>query len=158
MSEFNEVARHGALKELNDKKQDSDDDIAEELSIEMSSGTSEEDEGLPEYTNVVPTTPKCLKFVVPFSSSYKSRFTTTGHIGMLNVWCPIQSEEEGNHLKSIVDHPLISFFIERYKRTSGFSPAVKNSMIPLLTSTVNVEDQFNLTGEEIEYLQSINVL
>lgn len=47
MSEFNEVARHGALKELNDKKQDSDDDIAEELSIEMSSGTSEEDEGLP---------------------------------------------------------------------------------------------------------------
>ena len=110
------------------------------------------------YTNVVPTTPECLKFVVPFSSSYKSRFTTTGHIGMLNVWCSIQSEDEGNHLKSIVDHPLISFFIERYKRTSGFSPAVKNSMIPLLTSTVNIEDQFNLTGEEIEYLQSINVL
>jgi len=108
------------------------------------------------HTNIVPNTPNCLKFVVPFSSSYKSRFTTTGHIGMLNVWCPIRSEDEGNHLKSILDNPLMQFYIERYKKTSGFTPAVKNAMIPMLESTENIHQQFNLSPEEVQYLRNNN--
>ncbi len=109
------------------------------------------------YTNIVPTTSKCLKFVVPFSSSYKTRFTTNGHIGMMNVWCPITSEDEGNHLKSIVDNPFIQFYIERYKKTAGFTPAVKNSMIPMLETVDNIHQQFNLTEQEIQYLKNNNL-
>jgi len=108
------------------------------------------------HTNIVPNTPNCLKFVVPFSSSYKGRFTTTGHIGMLNVWCSIRSEDEGDHLKSIIDHPLMQFYIERYKKTSGFTPAVKNAMIPMLESTENIHQQFNLSPEEVQYLSNNN--
>jgi len=108
------------------------------------------------YTNIVPNTPNCLKFVVPFSSSHKGRFTTTGNIGMLNVWCSIRSEDEGDHLKSIIDHPLMQFYIERYKKTSGFTPAVKNAMIPMLESTENIHQQFNLSPEEVEYLENNN--
>jgi hypothetical protein len=108
------------------------------------------------YTNIIPNTPNCLKFVVPFSSSYKSRFTTTGHIGMLNVWCSIRSEDEGDHLKSIIDHPLMQFYIERYKKTSGFTPAVKNAMIPMLESTENIHQQFDLSPEEVQYLRNNN--
>ena len=105
------------------------------------------------HTNIIPNTPNCLKFVVPFSSSYKGRFTTTGHIGMLNVWCSIESEDEGNHLKSIVDHPLMQFYIQKYKRTSGFTAAVKNAMIPLLESLENIHEQFDLSSEEVQYLK-----
>lgn len=108
------------------------------------------------HTNIVPNTPNCLKFVMPFSSSYKNRFTTTGHIGMLNVWCFIKSEDEGNQLKSIVDNPLMQFYIERYKKTSGFTPAVKNAMIPMLGSTENIHQQFNLSPEEVQYLRNNN--
>ena len=108
------------------------------------------------YTNIVPNSPNCLKFVVPFSSSYKSRFTTTGNIGMLNVWGKIDSEEEGDYLKSIIDNPLIQFFIERYKKTSGFTPAVKNGMIPMLETTDNIHQQFDLSSEEVQYLKDNN--
>ena len=108
------------------------------------------------YTNTVPNTPDCLKFVIPFSSSYKERFTTTGHVGMLNMWCSIESEDEGNHLKSIVDHPLMRFYMERYKKTSGFTPAVKNAMIPMLESIENIHEQFDLSPEEVEYLKNNN--
>lgn len=108
------------------------------------------------YTNIIPETPNCLKFVVPFSSSYKNRFVTTGHIGMLNVWCSIKSENEGKYLKSIIDNPLIQFYIERYKKTSGFTPAVKNAMIPMLESMDNIHQQFNLSPEEVQYLKDNN--
>jgi hypothetical protein len=108
------------------------------------------------HTNIVPNTPDCLKFVVSFSSSYKERFTTTGHIGMLNMWCSIESEDEGNHLKAIVDHPLMRFYIERYKKTSGFTPAVKNAMLPMLESVENIHEQFDLSPEEVEYLKNNN--
>ena len=108
------------------------------------------------HTNIIPNTPDCLKFVIGFSASYKERFTTTGHVGMLNMWCSIKSEDEGDHLKSIVDHPLMQFYIQKYKRTSGFTAAVKNAMIPMLESIENIHEQFDLSPEEVEYLKNNN--
>jgi len=107
-------------------------------------------------TNIQPNTGDTLKFVIPFSSSYKNRFTTRGYIGMLNVWCPIDSEGEGMRLSNILDIPLIQFYIENYKRTSGFTPAIKNSMLPDITSH-SLIDEFNLTDKEIEYLSQQGV-
>ena len=107
-------------------------------------------------TNVVPDTGNELKFVIPFSSSYKNRFTTHGYIGMLNMWCHLDSESEGHRLSSILDIPLIQFYIENYKRTSGFTPAVKNSMIPDIINS-SLISQFNLTTDEVHYLQTRGV-
>jgi hypothetical protein len=107
-------------------------------------------------TNIQPTTSDALKFVIPFSSSYKNRFTTHGHIGMLNMWCHIDSEKEGARLSNILDVPLIQFYIENYKRTSGFTPAIKNSMLPDIDDQP-LSNQFSLTDDEMGYLSDLGV-
>ena len=109
-------------------------------------------------TNVVPNTGDVLKFIVPFSSSYKKRFISNGFVGMLNVWCPIPSQEEGTRLSEIFDNSIIRFFVENYKRTSGFTPAIKNAEVPDITNYEDLPGQFGLTSEELNYLQRINVL
>ena len=109
-----------------------------------------------ESTNIHPNTGTNLKFVVPFSASYKNKFITTGYIGMLNCWCSILDTKEGEYLSSIFDLPLIQFFVERYKKTSGFSPAIKNANVPMLESFEDLPKQFNLSEEEVEYLQKNN--
>lgn len=109
-------------------------------------------------TNVVPNTGDLLKFVVPFSCKYTDRFITNGYVGMLNSWCPIKSKEEGEELSSIFDEPLIQFFIENYKKTAGFSAAVKNSEVPYIKSRLNLHEQFDFTEEELNYLRDKNVI
>lgn len=109
-------------------------------------------------TNVLPTTGDVLKFIVPFSSTYKKRFVSNGFVGMLNVWCPVASEEEGSRLCEIFDNPIIQFFVENYKRTSGFTPAIKNAEVPDITNYQDLPGQFGLTPEELNYLERINVI
>ena len=109
-------------------------------------------------TNVVPNTGDVLKFIVPFSSTYKKRFVSNGFVGMLNVWCPVPSQEEGTRLSEIFDNSIIRFFVENYKRTSGFTPAIKNAEVPDITNYEDLPGQFGLTSEELNYLQRINVI
>lgn len=109
-------------------------------------------------TNVIPDTGDVLKFVVPFSSTYKKRFITTGYIGMLNSWCPIPNKEEGERLSAIFDNSIIQFFIKHYKTTAGFAAAVKNAEVPDITDYDNLPEQFGFTQEEVEYLKKNNVL
>lgn len=119
-------------------------------------------------TNTQPTTGTGLKFVIPFSASHKSRFITDGYIGMMNAWCPINSEEEGEHLMDIVDHPLIDLYITKQNRcinyesnkfttTTGFTQVVRTNRLPYLESFDNLADQFNLTTEEVEYLKGVGI-
>ena len=107
-------------------------------------------------TNIVPTTNPCLKFIVPYSSSYKKRFTAEGYVGLLNMYCHVKSVEEGDYLSSIFDVPLIKFFVERYHKTAGFTPAIKKSKVPYLDDLTNINQQFNLTEQEIQYLKDNN--
>ena len=112
----------------------------------------------PWKTNVKPETSDVLKFVVPYSMTYKKRFITNAHIGMFNAWCPIIDEEEGERLSEIFAHPLIQLYIDNYKKTSGFAPAVKNGEVPDITDYDDLDIQFNFTKEEVEYLVNNNVL
>jgi len=111
-------------------------------------------------TDIVPTTGDILKFIVPFSSTYKKGgiFISNGHVGMLNCWCPIPSEEEGNRLSKIFDLKIIQFYIDNYKKTTGFTAAIKNGEVPEITDYNNLSEQFGFTGEEVDYLKRINVL
>ena len=99
-----------------------------------------------------------MKFVVPYSTSYKKRFITDAHIGMLNAWCPIVDKEEGERLSEVIGHPLVQFYIDNYKRTGGFAPAVKNGEVPDITDYDDLDTQFNFTEEEVAYLVTNNVL
>jgi len=106
-------------------------------------------------TNIIPTTGDVLKFIVPFSSTYKNGgiFTSNGCVGMFNCWCPITSEEEGDRLTKIFDLKIIQFFIDNYKKTAGFTPAIKNGEVPDITDYNNLPEQFGFTEEEVEYLK-----
>ena len=77
---------------------------------------------------------------------------------MLNVWCPVATEEEGSRLSAIFDNPIIRFFVENYKRTSGFTPAIKNAEVPDITNYENLHEQFGFTAEELNYLERSNVI
>ena len=111
-------------------------------------------------TNIVPTTGDVLKFIVPFSSTYKNGgiFTSNGYVGMLNCWCPITSEEEADRLSKIFDLKIIQFFIDNYKKTAGFTAAIKNGEVPDITDYDNLSSQFNFTEEEVEYLKKNNAI
>lgn len=111
-------------------------------------------------TDIVPTTGDMLKFIVPFSSTYKNGgiFTSNGYVGMFNCWCPITSEEEANRLSKIFDLKIIQFFIDNYKKTAGFTAAIKNGEVPDITDYDNLSNQFNFTEEEVEYLKKNNAI
>ena len=111
-------------------------------------------------TNVVPTTGDMLKLIVPFSSTYKNGgiFISNGYVGMLNCWCPIASEEEGNRLSKIFDIKIIQFYIDNYKKSAGFAAAIKNGEVPDIKDYNNLPEQFGFTEEEVKYLNRINVL
>jgi hypothetical protein len=111
-------------------------------------------------TNIVPTTGDVLKFIVPFSSTYKNGgiFTSNGYVGMLNCWCPITSEEEGDRLSKIFEIKIIQLLIDNYKKNTGFTAAIKNGEVPDITDYNNLPKQFGFTEEEVEYLNRINVL
>ena len=111
----------------------------------------------PRNTNIEPDTGDVLKFVVPYSTSYKKRFITDAHIGMLNAWCPIVDKEEGERLSEVIGHPLVQFYIDNYKKTSGFAPAVKNGELPDITDYDDLDIQFNFTEDEVAYLVTNNV-
>jgi hypothetical protein len=77
---------------------------------------------------------------------------------MFNCWCPITSEEEGDRLSKIFDNKIIQFFIDNYKKTAGFTPAIKNGEVPDITDYANLSDQFGFTEEEVEYLKKNNAI
>jgi hypothetical protein len=95
------------------------------------------------------------KFVAPFSCSAYSRFFTTDSVGMLNMWMPA-SEAEAAELSSIWDLKVVRFFIDTYQKTAGFTPAVKNNLIPDLRG-MNDQQAFealSLSKEEIDIIEA----
>lgn len=105
-------------------------------------------------SNKQPSMSKELKFVIPFSASYTNFFTTNGYIGMLNMWCPINNEAEKTAYERSMNSPIVQFFITHYRRTAGFTPAVKNSRIPIIPNDEKVQELFKLTEEELAYVKS----
>ncbi|WVP99937.1 type II restriction-modification system restriction subunit [Synechococcus phage MA10] len=109
------------------------------------------------YTDVIPNTGDSLKFIAPFSSSHKKRFISKGYVGMLNCWCEV-TREQGERYCSIFDLPLIDLFISKYLRTSGFTPAIKNAMVPDVDPGADLAIEFDLTEEEVAHLTQLGVM
>lgn len=94
------------------------------------------------------------KFVAPFSCSFKSRFFTTDAVGMLNMSMPC-SEEEAEEISRTWDLKIMRFFMATYRKTAGFTPAVKNSLIPDLRGLTDEQayKALNLTEAEIKLVE-----
>lgn len=96
-----------------------------------------------------------LKLVFPFSSSYHKMFVTTDAVGMLNLYFPIVDTNEGEEIIRYASSNLLKFAAMHYNKTSGFTPFVKNSMIPDLrgVDTSDMYSLFSLTQEEIDFVE-----
>ena len=89
-------------------------------------------------TNTPPSMTDTLKFITPYSRSYKGCFFDRAYVGMFNAYCNILTKEEGEHLRNLLLHPMIRLFADNYKKTyfyypynstTGFNVAVKLSLI-----------------------------
>lgn len=96
------------------------------------------------YTDV-PVTTGGLKVVLPFSCSYHSMFITDKPTGMLNMVHYVNNRDEAEKIIKNSTHPLLRFVASKWKRTSGFTPLVKNGMVPDLTD-VNFDDIYDVFG------------
>ena len=98
-----------------------------------------------------------LKLVMPFSSSYHKMFITTEATGMLNLNMSLATEAEGQYIIEYAASPLFKLVASTYKKTSGFTPFVKQCLVPDLRNvkTDNLYDVFGLTAKEREYVDNI---
>jgi hypothetical protein len=99
-----------------------------------------------------------LKIVFPFSSSYHKQFITRSAVGMLNLCLPVQDEQEAQNILSYTMSKTLRFFARNFKKTSGFTPAVKACRLPMLDSTRTWTDEdlyrhFDLTLDEIGLIE-----
>ena len=94
------------------------------------------------------------KFVAPFSCTYSKTFFTKKPVGMLNLFVRCETDEDFEDLSNLWKLPVVKFFCETYNKTAGFTPAVKNSLIPDLRG-MTVEQShaaLGLTEEEVGFL------
>lgn len=95
------------------------------------------------------------KYVFPFSSSYKKHFWTDKPVGMLNMYIKCNKKDSALY-SSLMNLNIVKFLCENYNKTSGFTPAIKNSMIPdfLGLSDADAYAKLNLSQAEIDLIES----
>jgi hypothetical protein len=111
------------------------------------------------YTQKPVTSSGVLKLVIPFSASYHKMFVTSDATGMLNANLPIASTSEADVLMSYLKSKLFKFVAQKYKKTSGFTPLVRSSMIPdIRRDKIYTDDEvyqtFGITEEEIDFIEN----
>jgi hypothetical protein len=99
-----------------------------------------------------------LKIIFPFSASYKSQFVSSDTTAHFNRVFYVANQQEADNIMTFTLSKLYVFYAATYLRTSGFTPAVKNSQLPMLDSTKSWTDDevyayFNLTSDEIAYVE-----
>jgi len=99
-----------------------------------------------------------LKYVVSFSSSYSNQFITKENVAKFNKYVLINDTNDELNLRSFMLSKLMIFYANKYQKTAGFTPAVKNNMIPDLRekkwTDAELYKHFNLTKEEIDLIES----
>jgi hypothetical protein len=102
-------------------------------------------------TSEKPPTQGQWKFVVSGSASYKQWFVTQSAVTGHNFYVPVDSPEEGLAYGETLSIPEMVIYLDVWKRTSGFTPAIKNKdCLPDLRnlSEKKLQDIFKLTPEE----------
>ena len=109
------------------------------------------------FSSKLPDNSGRLKLVASFSASYRKWFVTDKPCSGFNKFWFVDSHEEGVELGETFSQPVLQFFLDTWRKTSGFTPAIKcKDMIPDLRGMTDQEinDLFDLTEEEVELIYS----
>ena len=97
------------------------------------------------------------KVAFSFSATYKGWFVTQDDVAGFNRMVYVSSPEEGVEIGNTLLHPVMSFYLDTWRKTAGFTPAIKNQhCLPDIRGLTDneVRTKFELTDEEYEYIQS----
>jgi hypothetical protein len=97
------------------------------------------------------------KVVFSFSATYKKWFVTQSDATGWNRMVYVDSPEEGLAIGETLMHPVISFYLDHWRKTAGFTPAIKNkNCLPDVRglSDGEIVSLFNLTKEEHDFILS----
>jgi predicted RNA methylase len=97
------------------------------------------------------------KVVFSFSATYKQWFVTQDSVAGSNYYVEVESPEAGIEIGNTLLHPVMMFYIDNWRRTSGFTPAIANKdTLPDIRglSDGEVYRLFELTAEDVDYIES----
>ena len=97
------------------------------------------------------------KVAFSFSATYKGWFVTQDDVAGFNRMVYVSSPDEGVEIGNTLLHPVMSFYLDTWRKTAGFTPAIKNQhCLPDIRGLTDdeVRAKFELTDEEYEYIQS----
>lgn len=97
------------------------------------------------------------KVVFSFSATYKGWFVTQDDATGFNRVVYVSSPEEGLEVGNTLLHPVMSFYLDTWRKTAGFTPAIKNQhCLPDIRglTDIQVKTLFELTDEEHDYIHN----
>lgn len=95
------------------------------------------------------------KVVFSFSATYKQWFVTKDSVAGSNYYVEVESPEEGLEIGHTLLNPVMMFYIDNWRRTSGFTPAIANKdTLPDIRglSDQEIYELFELTVEDVDYI------
>jgi hypothetical protein len=98
-----------------------------------------------------------LKVVFSFSATYKQWFITSANVSGSNLYVEINSVEEGLEIGSTLMHPVMMFYLDNWRRTAGYCPAIRNvGALPDIRglSDEQIAEKLELTPDEVDYIMS----
>jgi hypothetical protein len=97
------------------------------------------------------------KVVFSYSATYKQWFVTQSDVTGSNKVVVVDSPEEGVEIGQTLMHPVVTFYLDTWRKTSGFTPAIKNrDCVPDIRglSEDEIKLLFELTDDEYSYIMS----
>jgi hypothetical protein len=97
-----------------------------------------------------------LKLVASFSADYRGWFITSSGVTGTNRVIPLSSVEEGLAIGESLMHPVVSLYLNTWRKTAGYTPAIKNNCVPDVRglSDEDIYKLFDLTIGEVDYIMS----
>lgn len=94
------------------------------------------------------------KFVVSGSATYKQWFVTRDVPTGTNYYVIVGTPEEGCEIGQTLMHPVMRFYLDTWKKTAGYTPAIKNKgCLPDIRGVKDVYDAFGLSKEDRKLIQ-----
>lgn len=94
------------------------------------------------------------KFVVSGSATYKQWFVTQDVAVGTNYFVPVATAEEGCEIGETLMHPVMRFYLDTWKKTAGYTPAIKNKdCLPDIRGVEDVYSTFGLDEADRKLIQ-----
>jgi SAM-dependent methyltransferase len=95
------------------------------------------------------------KVAYSFSATYKGWFVTESDVTGTHRMVFVNSPEEGIEIGETLMHPVMSFYLDNWRKTAGFTPAIKNkNCLPDIRklSDQDIKKLFELTDDDYNFI------